>query len=163
MLAIRRCLLAAIAVLVLFGLSGCGLLIGHVVRQVEGEKRQEAEVVASLARYRQLSVAADAERLADMYDSGGELSHGDGPPHVGHDDILAFLKGYAGYRIRTYELQATSTSVEGDGRVTQEGRYSQTVVAPGGKTITAAGTFSARWAHQPDGRWLLRRMHTASP
>jgi ketosteroid isomerase-like protein len=124
-------------------------------------KTEESQVAASLARYRQLVVEVDAECLADMFVGNGELSHGNEPPHVGQADIRSFLKQFGGYKIQKYELQAATTTV--DARTAkQHGNYKREVLAPNGSLLMTAGEFDAVWQHQPDGRWLLVRMHTVS-
>jgi ketosteroid isomerase-like protein len=37
------------------------------------------------------------------------------------------------------------------------------VRTPDGQTIQVRGVFVAEWERQGDGRWLIRRMHTAPP
>ena len=142
-------------------LSGCGLLIGHAINSSNRTGVEESQVVASLARYRQLVVDVDVERLADMFVSNAEMSHGDETPHIGQQDIRGFLKQFADYKIQKYELQATSTAVDSQ-TAKQHGTYSQEVLAPNCNPVKATGEFDAVWQHQPDGRWLLVRMHTMS-
>ena len=78
----RIALLTAFAALCL-GLGGCGLLIGGLLRDGMRQGSEESQVVASLARYRQLVFQVDAERLADMFTAKGELSHNAEKPWVG--------------------------------------------------------------------------------
>jgi hypothetical protein len=133
------------------GSSGCGLLIGHAINSSNRTKVEESQVLASLARYRQLVVDVDAERLADMFVGNGELSHGAEPPHLGQEDIRGFLKQFADYKIQKYELQAATTTVDALS-AKQHGTHAQEVLAPNGSALKAAGEFDAIWQHQPDGR-----------
>lgn len=143
-------------------LSGCGLVIGYALRESGRKSVEESQVIASLARYRQLVIAVDADRLADMFVADGEMSHDAEKPYLGQDQIRTFLKGLTGYRIQEYKLQALSTVVT-SGTAREHGTYAQVVTSPGGDAIKAAGEFDANWQHQTDGRWLLTRMHTTSP
>ena len=142
-------------------LGGCGLLIGGLIRDGSRKQQEQAQVVASLARYRQLIIAIDADRVADMFTPDGELSHDAQAPITGPGRIQAFLKGYADYKIQAYELRALATETN-DGLASQQGTYSQTVALPSGAVAQVAGQFDANWARQADGRWLLKRLHTAS-
>jgi uncharacterized protein (TIGR02246 family) len=139
--------------------SGCGLLIGTLVRDGTRKKQEESQVVASLERYRTLALAADADRVADLFTDQGELSNAGEPPHRGPEQIRSFLKGLGAYQVRQYDLHATTTQVDG-GAATEHGTYAQIVVTLAGNTVETAGDFDAEWVRQPDGRWLLRRMHT---
>jgi uncharacterized protein (TIGR02246 family) len=143
-------------------LSGCGLLLGHAIREGSRKTQDESQVTASLARYRNLILELQADRVADMFADDGELSHNGEKSYIGPRQISAFLKSFSGYKILKYELVAVSTAVEGE-NATQNGTYTQTVVAPEGNTIMAAGSFETAWRHQPDGRWLIKKMRTTSP
>lgn len=143
-------------------LGGCGLLIGHAIREGTRANEQESQVNASLERYRKLTLAQDIDRVADMFTPVGELSEGSDKPLVGQEQIRSFLKGLGTYRIQDYSLNATSTKLE-SGEVTQLGTYSQAVTTPIGTVVNAAGSFEAKWQRQSDGRWLLTRMHTSRP
>jgi uncharacterized protein (TIGR02246 family) len=151
----------ALVCAVFMALGGCRAAMREARHDAAVKRHEASQVVAALARYRQLVVEVDAEGLADMFDATGELSHNNEKPHVGHEAIRGLLKNFVGYKVQDYELRAISTTVESDG-ATQYGTYRQTVLTPGGDTVKAEGTFEADWLHQPDGRWLLRRMHTAS-
>jgi uncharacterized protein (TIGR02246 family) len=153
---------AALACAALLALGGCRSLMRESRHEHAVQRNQESQVLAALARYEHLVIEVDAERLADMFDTNGELSHNDEKPYVGHDTILGFLRTFVGFNIREYELRAASTTIAGDS-ATQTGTYRQTVLSPTGTTIKAEGSFKAEWQHQRDGRWLLRRMHTSSP
>lgn len=142
-------------------LSGCGLLIGGLIRDNNRRTQDETQVTASLARYRQLVMEDDADRLSDMFTAHGELSHNTETPHVGFGPIRTFLKSFTGYKVNEYQLTAVSIKVT-DRSAAQHGTYSQRVAAPDGTIIKASGSFDAAWIHESDGRWLLTRMHTSS-
>lgn len=142
-------------------LSGCGLVIGHAIREGMRKKQEESQVVASLARYRQLVIAVDSRRLADMFVEDGELSNDTETPHVGQGQIRAFLESRVGYKVQDFVLSASSTTSENE-TATQRGTYAETVLTPDGKVSRTGGGFYAVWRHQSDGRWLLARMHMRS-
>jgi uncharacterized protein (TIGR02246 family) len=152
----------ALLAIVCMALGGCRSLARESRHEHAAQRYEESQVVAALARYRQLVIDVDPERLADMFDVDGELSHNDEKPYKGHETILKFLKSFTGFKVQAYELRASSTTVDAD-RATQTGTYRQTVLSPEGATLDAEGSFKAEWRHQPDGRWLLRLMHTSSP
>lgn len=138
------------ALLAAFGFGGCQTAIP-----------EEPRVAAALEHYRELIMAIDAPGIAAMYTSDGELSHADGKPYIGPENIRAFLQQFSNFKILAYDLTAAATKVEGN-TATQTGTYRQTVVTPDGKTVRVHGTFEIRWSRQPDGRWLVRRLHTES-
>ena len=143
-------------------LGGCGLLIGGLIRDSGRKTQEESQVLVSLDRYRQLVLHGDAERLADMYAPRGELRHNAEKPLLGPQQIRLFLKNFADHQVQSFELRARSTIVE-EGAVKQRGTYHLRVLAPHGSDIQAGGEFEATWVHEPDGRWLLSRMHTFAP
>ena len=143
-------------------LDGCGLLIGGFIRDSGRKTQEESQVTASLDRYRQLVLRGDAERLADMYAPRGELWHNAEKHHLGPEQIRLFMENSADHKVQSFELRALSTVVE-EGAVKQRGTYQQRVRVPNGSDIQAAGEFEATWVHEPDGRWLLSRMHTFAP
>lgn len=155
--------LASVSVVftVCLALTGCSLVIGHVIREGIRTRQEESQVTASLARYKNLVIDVDPERLSSMFASDGELSHNTEAPHIGQYQILAFLKTFANYKVQEYSLHAASTTFQND-TAKQLGTYTQTIVSPNDTVIEAAGDFEAKWLHQSDGRWLLARMHTNS-
>jgi hypothetical protein len=154
---LRLLTLAALA----FSLSGCGLLVGHLIRENTRSDLEESQVIASLARYRRLCMEAAPDRLADMFSEAGELSLDGEPPHVGPAAISAYLKSPALHGARACDLRASSTKVD-KAAATQSGRYVQTLPSPAGGSGTTTGTFEADWLRQADGRWLLTRLRTLS-
>ena len=122
----------------------------------------ERTVAAALENYVQLLRRQDAAGLAELFVPEGSSSHADQKPIVGRSAIRAFLESFASYKVLAHEMPVTSVSVQGN-RVTQTGTYRQTVRTPAGETIQVRGVFVAEWERQPDGRWLIRRMHTAPP
>jgi uncharacterized protein (TIGR02246 family) len=156
-----RSTLSSILVAICVSLGGCGLVIGYALRESNRHSLEDSQVVASLARYRQLIIDVDAERLADMFVADGELSHDAEKPYLGQNQIRTFLRTFAGYKIQEYELRADSTAVEKE-TAKEHGTYAQVVIPPNGSPIKASGEFDATWQHQADGRWLLSRMHTTA-
>jgi len=144
-----RCLIVFIVLASL--LSGCGQ---HRVRPGD-------EVDVALYRYRHLIQQGDFDRVAGMFESNAELSHDELAPIVGRDSIRTFLNSFKDYKIIEYELVVMSTSQSG-AAATQLGRYHQKVISPAGAPIEVRGSFSAEWARDADGSWLLHRMHTSS-
>lgn len=143
-------------------LSGCGFLIVHGVRHAYNEyTRQVREVDAALARYGTYVLHMQPEKVAEMFDSSGEISQDDQAPVLGRSAILALLHSRSGCKVLEYAVTATSTTVNGT-NATQSGSYRQKVVAPSGETVVANGTFEAQWSYQRDGQWLFTHLHTAA-
>jgi uncharacterized protein (TIGR02246 family) len=143
-------------------LGGCGLLIGHVVRQSEHKKEAESQVVATLARYAQAVRDLDAERTADLFLPSGDWLHNADKPLVGHAQIAGYIKTLASARLVHFDIQASSTTLD-DAQVNQHGSYTQTLQAADGQQTHVSGEFDAVWLHAPDGRWLLSHLRTRSP
>ena len=142
-------------------LPGCGFIIVHGTRQaIAAYTSQESEVNDALARYRALVLRMEPDKLAETFDSRGEVSNGNQTPLKGREAILTFFNSFAGFKILEYEIAATSTTVQGD-KAVQKGNYREKMVEPSGETVTVKGIFSAQWSRQPDGHWLILRMHTA--
>jgi len=156
----RHLTIIAVLCAVLASLSGCLMAARHIYRATTTDPA-ESQLRAALERYQGLVLNTDVSRLADMFEAQGELSRDDQKPQVGHDAIAAALKAqFALAQPVEFELHAASTSVQ-TGSATQRGSYRQTLHAADGAAIKEEGSFDAQWQHQPDGRWLLRRMHTA--
>jgi len=119
-------------------------------------------VAVALENYIQLLRRQDAAGLSELFISDATSSHADQKPIVGRAAIRALLEAFANYKVLAHEMPVTSVSVQGN-RVTQTGTYHQTVRTPDGQTIQVRGVFTAEWERQPDGSWLIRRMHTDSP
>jgi len=122
----------------------------------------EQAVAAALENYVQLLRRQDAAGLSELFLPDATSGHADQKPIVGRPAIRALLESFANYKVLAHEMPVTSVSVQGN-RVTQTGTYHQTVRTPDGQTIQVQGVFVAEWERQPDGRWLIRRMHTDSP
>lgn len=137
-------------------LSGCGFVIGHVIRESSRKSETESQVNASLARYSRLVVEQDVARLVDMFVPNGELLVGNDRAVVGPEQIGTFLKVAMENKVTDYSMTATSNKIEGS-EVDQFGTYSQSTAAPGG-AVKTTGTFEAMWQRQIDGRWLLKKM-----
>ncbi len=121
-----------------------------------------AELAAALENYRLLAVRSDAHAMAGEFTEQGSLAHKGQPPVVGRAAIERFLASFAAYRVVSEELIADTTTATGASGV-QTGRYRQTVETPADGTVTVNGTFRADWQREPDGRWRLARLETASP
>ena len=140
---------------------GCLGLLG-ILAGCATQPARERAAAAALENYIQLLRKQDAVGLAELFAPDGATSHADQKPIVGRPAIRAMLESFASYRVQAHDMRVTSITVEGK-RVTQSGTYHQTVSTPQGQTIQVQGRFTAEWEEQADGRWLLRRMHTAPP
>jgi uncharacterized protein (TIGR02246 family) len=140
-------------------LNGCGLVIGQLVRSQTQNLQAEQQVNASLARYRQLVMASDVDRAADMFSVDGVLTQDGEPPLKGQENIRLFLKKASGIKLQAYQLQSATTSIS-ERSAKQHGSYAQTTLAPTGTSVSVSGEFDAQWTQQADGRWLLDSLHT---
>ena len=139
-----------------------GLLLAVALAGCATRPAPARAVGAALENYVQLLRRQDAAGLSEMFVPDGSSSHADQKPIVGRPAIRAFLESFAGYKVVAHEMPVTSVSVHGN-RISQSGTYHQTVRTPDGQTIQVRGVFVAEWERQGDGRWLIRRMHTAPP
>ncbi len=122
----------------------------------------ERAAAAALENYIHLLRRQDAVGLAGLFVPDGSTSHAGQKPIVGRPAIRAMLESFANYKVLAHNMEVTTVMVDGP-RVRQSGAYHQTVRTPDGQTIQVQGKFTAEWERQDDGRWLLRRMHTAPP
>jgi uncharacterized protein (TIGR02246 family) len=151
-------MLAALAAAL--SLPGCGafFIARRVVKAIDEPAKPEAQVDKALERYREAVLHADTDRIAAMFTADAKVWHDQAAPVVGREAIRAFLKTFEGFRVEAYELDASSTRLEGD-TATQKGSYHQKALTPQGRTMEVKGRFEARWSRQ-GGDWRLSRMHT---
>jgi uncharacterized protein (TIGR02246 family) len=139
-----------------------GLLFAGVLAGCASRTTPELAAGAALENYVQVLRRQDAAGLSELFEPEGSSSHADQKPIVGRPALRAFIESFASYKVLAHEMPVTSVVVQGN-RVTQTGTYHQTVRTLDGQTIQVRGVFVAEWERQGDGRWLIRRMHTAPP
>ncbi len=142
-----------------FVLSSAFVLAVPAAAQRSGE--DEMRVTLALQKYQTATLRSDTPTLVALFTSDASIAHESQPPIVGRDSIAKFLASFAQTKVRAYTMIVTAQAVTGDS-ATQTGTYEQTVRPPDGKELHVRGTFRATWMRQPDKRWLLFRMRTAS-
>jgi ketosteroid isomerase-like protein len=142
--------------------SGCGFVVMHTARKIYQENtRDESAIELALAHYSEAVLRSDAERAATFFSDEAQFSQGDDAPVLGRPAIQAFFMKPNGQRLTEYELNATSTHVDGS-LARQTGSFHRRFVSPLGAIDDAKGSFEAQWARQAGGSWLLTRLHTAA-
>jgi uncharacterized protein (TIGR02246 family) len=137
---------------------------GALLSQPAGAQRageDDMRVTLALQKYQMATLRMDTPALVALFTTDASIAHEMQAPIVGRDSIAKFLATFATYKVRAYTMIVTAQAVTGDS-ATQTGTYEQTVRPPDGKEVHVRGTFHATWMRQPDKRWLLFRMHTAS-
>ncbi len=123
----------------------------------------EEQVKAAMRRYDQLALAMNAEGIAAMFTSDGELIDAGKTVARTPASILAFLKSFDG-KVRVEENASSIESVTVTGSTAiMTGTYQQKAqLLPDKREIRVQGRFEAEWIRQPDGQWLIRRMSAQS-
>ena len=119
-----------------------------------------AEIESGIKNYARLLKAQDAEKIAALYTSDGELLNPGMDTLRGPEAIKKFLLSLKDVKVE--EVDMLPGAIEsGANEAMQWGTYTQRVVLPGRtQPLAVAGRYVADWRKQPDGRWLLRRMLT---
>ncbi len=154
----------ALTVLASAALLGCAMRAGPPAAPAPdaAAETDRAQVLAQLARYEAAVRRMDTVSLAALFEVDGVADDAHSTPIRGRAAIKAFLDSFAAYHVVSHVNRADRTLVEGD-RATQTGIYDQTVITPEGRSVHVNGLFTATWARQGDGTWLLQRMHTQPP
>lgn len=155
----RRTLVLTTALACALALGGCGFIVIRSAKYAYGEfTKDERAVDTALSRYRQLVVARETDKIADMFDVTSELAVDEHAPVLGRDAIRAFLQSRGDDQIVEYELTPSTTTVSG-ANGSQRGTYRQKLRTPAGQETTVQGSFEAQWVRQANGPWLIRRLH----
>ncbi len=149
-------------------LSGCAVHGPEPARAVRSAEpaAAEAQAARALQHYAALLREQDAAAIAGQFAPGGSMQNAGQPAITGREAIRRFLDGFSGYRVLAAEMSVVSAQAgpgrePGVERVTQTGRYAQTVRAPDGRRLQASGWFTAQWRHRPAEPWLIERMDTS--
>jgi uncharacterized protein (TIGR02246 family) len=119
-----------------------------------------AEIESASNSYARFLKAQDAEKLAALFTSDGELMNPGMDTLRGPEAIRKFLLTLKDVKVEQAEM-LPGTIDAGATQAMQWGTYTQRVVLPGrSEPLAVAGRYVADWRKQSDGRWLLRRMLT---
>jgi quinol monooxygenase YgiN/ketosteroid isomerase-like protein len=139
-----------------------GYGLGGVKKQLSASAAEE-QVKAAMRRYDQLALAMNAEGIAAMFTSDGELIDAGRTVARTPASILAFLKSFDG-KVRVEENASSIESITVAGATAiLTGTYQQKALLLADKReIRVQGKFEAEWIRQADGQWLIRRLSTQS-
>jgi uncharacterized protein (TIGR02246 family) len=123
----------------------------------------EEQVKAAMRRYERLTLEMDAEGIAAMFTSDGELINAGKTIARTPASIRAFLQSFDG-KVRVEENADSIESVTVTGATAVlTGTYQQkALLLPDKREIRVQGKFEVEWSRQTDGQWLIRRMGTQS-
>src|SRR5262245_13655414 len=123
----------------------------------------EEQVKAAMRRYDQLVLAMNAEAIAAMFTSDGELIDAGKTIASTPASIRAFLQSFDG-KVRVEENASSIESVTVTGATAVlTGTYRQkALLLPDKHEIRVQGKFEVECSRQSDGQWLARRMSTRS-
>jgi ketosteroid isomerase-like protein len=117
------------------------------------------QIIAALERYRVAVVELDIDREVASFAEDAQLSQGSDPAFQGRATIRALLQSQAGFKVVGYDLRTAATRVQGKVAF-QNGLYTQRIISPQHESKIAKGVFEVEWSRQPDGSWLISRLHT---
>jgi len=120
------------------------------------KKHDQSEIITAMKRYDQLIQKMDADSIALMFTSDGNMEN---IVH-GRDSIRRFLARFKGKGIKVLNTGSTTQSIilNADSAV-QTGSYKQTDKVGDKDTVNVKGTYKSTW-HWDGNRWLIRRMIT---
>jgi ketosteroid isomerase-like protein len=133
-----------------------GYGLGSIKRQPYASDAEE-QVKAAMRRYDQLALAMNAEGVAAMFTSDGELIDAGKIVARTPASIRAFLKSFDG-KVRVEENASSIELVTVTGvTAILTGTYQQKALLLADKReIRVQGKFEAEWSRQPDGQWLIQ-------
>jgi ketosteroid isomerase-like protein len=117
------------------------------------------QIVAALERYRLAVLEFDIEREVSSFTEDAELSQGNEAVVQGRTTIRSLLTAPNSAKVIAYDLHAAATRVLGSTAI-QNGVYSQRIISADHESMLVKGVFEVQWARQPDGTWLISRLHT---
>ena len=117
------------------------------------------QIIAALERYRVAVLELDIDGEMTSFAEDAQLSQGDEPTVQGRTTIRALLQAQAGFKVVGFDLRTAATRVQGPIAM-QNGYYSQRIISPQHESIIVKGVFEIQWSRQPDGAWLISRLHT---
>ena len=131
------------------------LLICLVVFYSCGDQYKKQEVEQALANYDRLIKKMDADSIALMYTSNGEL----GDIAHGRDSIRRFLSTFTNVEVLSVSSSSEKMEVRKD-TVIQSGRYNQVALINHKDTVNPTGTYVAKWVWIKNEGWKIQRMTT---
>ena len=117
------------------------------------------QIIAALERYRVAVLELDIDGEMASFAEDAQLSQGSEPTIQGRTTIRAQLQSQAGFKVVGFDLHTAATRVEGHIAI-QNGFYSQRIISPQHESTVVKGVFEVEWSRQPDGAWLISRLHT---
>jgi ketosteroid isomerase-like protein len=127
--------------------------------QAVGADSVGEQIIAALERYRVAVLELNIDGEVASFTEDAQLSQGSEPTVQGRTTIHALLQSQAAFKVVAYDLRAAATRVLGPTAI-QNGYYSQRIISPQHESMIAKGVFEVEWSRQPDGSWLISRLHT---
>ena len=114
-----------------------------------------ADIISALHTYDRLIMEMDADSIASLYTTDGEL----GKVAKGRDSIRRFLLTFKKFQVLVNESTTDSIFMTGDSAL-QTGSYRQEVVLPSKDTAHLKGLFRASWIWKKREGWHIKKMET---
>jgi hypothetical protein len=139
--------------------SGCVFAVVRGAKEVyKAYSQPEKELVASLELLAGYGQEGPPELAAMVFAADAEWAMAGQPPLHGRPAIAKALQSGAAVSFAHCTFTPESSSVDDD-KGTQKGSYLiQRPASAKWPAWKASGHFEATWAHQRDGRWLLKRL-----
>jgi len=119
------------------------------------KEHRESEIELAMQRYDHLILKLDADSIAMLYTSDGNL----GDIAVGRDSIRKFLSSFKNVRVLSQASVTDSINIIRDTAL-QKGSYVQTDVVASKDTVTVKGTYFVRWQWINNEGWRIKQMTT---
>ena len=113
------------------------------------------EIIDAMHTYDRLITKMDADSIAFLYASDGEL----GKVAKGRDSIRKFLLTFKKFQVLLNESKTDSIFMAGDSAV-QTGSYRQEVILPSKDTAHLKGLFRTNWIWKKREGWHIKKMET---
>lgn len=115
------------------------------------------EIKQALATYDRLIKKMDADSIALMYTTDGDL----GIIAHGRDSIRKFLSTFTNVKVLSASSSSENIKIKDDTAV-QTGRYEQVALVNNSDTVRPTGSYEAKWIWIKNEGWRIQRMTTTS-
>jgi len=120
-----------------------------------------SEARSMMDLYAQAVLEMDSQSIASLFLPDGAVHDNGKLKAQGPDAILKFLKSFDGVvRVDNYQTTIKSVQVNGNTVILTGTFQQQYTLLANNQTGTSSGNFTAEWVHQPDDKWLIRKMAT---
>jgi len=118
---------------------------------------KKKEIKQALATYDRLIKKMDADSIALMYTTDGDL----GIIAHGRDSIKRFLSTFTNVRVLSASSSSENIEIKEDTAM-QSGRYDQVALVNNSDTVHPTGSYEAKWIWIKNEGWKIKRMTTIS-